>query len=88
MMAITTELIGMPLGYAISLLREKNIPYILKETKQKSRFFAVDETKQQVIRAVMEGDACVLTVCARMVLTEEVQKMVDITEFDYASEII
>lgn len=44
------DLIGMPLRYALSVLQENKIPYLVERTTSRSHFFHCDETKSYVIR--------------------------------------
>jgi len=43
--------IGMPLRYAKSVLKEKDIPFTVEETKSRSHFFKCNEQSIYVIRA-------------------------------------
>ncbi len=86
MISVTEKLIGMPLGCAISLLREKQIQYRVVETKSRSHFFLVQQGVFYVIRAVLEEEICVLTVCETMILQEEIQKKLEKTELCHASK--
>ena len=54
------NLIGMPLRYAISVLREKNMAYTIERTVSRSHFFPCEEGNSYVIR-VKQIDAA--TVC-------------------------
>lgn len=54
------NLIGMPLRYAISALREKNMAYTIERTVSRSHFFPCEEGNAYVIR-VKQIDAA--TVC-------------------------
>lgn len=51
-MMVVTNLIGMPLWYAKSVLQENNIPYILERTTSRSHFFHCDERESYVIRVL------------------------------------
>lgn len=44
------DLIGMPLRYALSVLRENNVPYLVERTKSRSHYFHCDETRSYIIR--------------------------------------
>lgn len=54
------NLIGMPLRYAISALREKNMAYTIERTVSRGHFFPCEEGNSYVIR-VKQIDAA--TVC-------------------------
>lgn len=45
---------GMPLRYAISVLQEKNISYVIDRTMSRSHFFGCDPERSYVIRAKEE----------------------------------
>lgn len=45
---------GMPLRYAISVLQEKNISYVIDRTMSRSHFFVCDPERSYVIRAKEE----------------------------------
>ena len=44
------NLIGMPLWYAISALREKNMSYVIERTVSRSHFFTCEDGDSYVIR--------------------------------------
>lgn len=52
--------IGMPLWYAKSVLQEKKIPYVLKQTVSRSHFFHTDPAHIYIIRASQEEDGTVV----------------------------
>ncbi|MUP59034.1 hypothetical protein C3L56_03310 [Veillonellaceae bacterium M2-4] len=53
--------IGMPLGYAKSILEQENIPYQVVRTRAISRFFTCDETADYVVRVTEDpGKICLL----------------------------
>lgn len=73
-------LIGMPLGYAKSVLEENNIPYIIKETVARSRFFVCDKGQSYVIRVHRENDTVVLLTDFNMRMSDSVKAALDTLE--------
>lgn len=67
--------IGMPLRYAISVLQEKNAPYIIERTAARSRFFPRDEENLYVIRAREQDGVICLLVNATLKKSETVTRM-------------
>lgn len=54
------SLIGMPLGYAKSVLEANKMAYSVTQTVSRSRFFACDEAAIYVIRATVAADGSVV----------------------------
>ncbi len=50
------NLIGMPLRYAISALREKNMSYTIERTVSRSHFFPCEDGDSYVIRVRQADD--------------------------------
>lgn len=67
------SLIGMPLGYAISVLQGKNLTYIVERTVSRSHFFHCDEEATYVIRAIEKDGVVHLLVNYSLTKSESVQ---------------
>jgi len=65
-------LIGMPLGYAKSVLERENIPYAILMTQGRSRFFQRDEQRMYVVRTLEENGIVKLLVNPTLVCSASV----------------
>lgn len=76
------SLIGMPLGYAISVLQEKNLTYHVEQTVSRSHFFHCDEQAVYVIRAVEKDGVVQLLVNYSLEKSESVEKALQMEKMD------
>lgn len=65
--------IGMPLRYAISVLQEKNIPYVVERTLSRSHFFTCDPAQSYVVRTREEEGVVYLLVNYTLQISESVR---------------
>lgn len=69
-------LIGMPLGYAKSVLEKEHISYEIERTESRSRFFECDDEALYVIRAIQEDGYVRLLINSSLKKSESVSAIV------------